>query len=97
MARPLVTTAAEPAAPTGGCQLGTASDQIRHVVYMPFDNVHFTRAVPNVPSDLEQMPHLLNFFVSTGSLLTQHSVEMKLLHMVTADRRSRRFHQAVEA
>ena len=35
--------------------------QIKHVINIVFDNVHFARDNPNVPSDLEQMPHLLNF------------------------------------
>ena len=34
---------------------------VKHVIYLIFDNVHFLRDNPNVPSDLEQMPHLLNF------------------------------------
>jgi len=53
----------------GGCHLGKG---IRHVVYVQFDNVHFTRDNPNVPSDLEQMPHLLNFLRGRGTLLTNH-------------------------
>src|SRR5262249_24308372 len=40
--------------------------------YLQFDNVHFTRDNPNVPSDLEQMPNLLNFMQGSGSLLTNH-------------------------
>src|ERR1051326_5476788 len=42
--------------------------QIHHVIYIQFDNVHFTRDNPNVPSDLEQMPNLLNFLESNGVL-----------------------------
>ena len=38
------------------CQLNSPSGKIQHVVYIEFDNVHFTRDNPNVPSDLEQMP-----------------------------------------
>ena len=41
---------------------------MKHVVYVEFDNVHFTRDNPNVPSDLEQMPNLLNFIESNGTL-----------------------------
>jgi hypothetical protein len=37
-----------------------------------FDNTHFTRDNPNVPSDLEQMPNLLNFIKSNGTLLTNY-------------------------
>ena len=53
------------------CRLDTTG-QIRHVVYIQFDNVHFTRDNPNVPSDLEQMPHLLNFLTSNGVVLANH-------------------------
>jgi len=37
-------------------------------VYVEFDNVHFTRDNLNVPSDLEQMPNLLNFLKNNGTL-----------------------------
>jgi len=38
-----------------GCTMG-ASGKIRHVIYVMFDNTHYTRDNPNVPSDLQQMP-----------------------------------------
>jgi hypothetical protein len=63
------------AAPTtgpSGCTLNSAKGKIRHVIYIQFDNVHFTRDNPNVPSDLEQMPHLLNFIEQNGVLATNH-------------------------
>jgi hypothetical protein len=50
------------------CQLNSPSGKLKHVVYIEFDNVHFTRDNPNVPSDLEQMPNLLNFLTSKGAL-----------------------------
>jgi len=50
------------------CQLNSPSGRIKHVVYIEFDNVHFTRDNPNVPSDLEQMPNLLNFLKQKGTL-----------------------------
>ncbi|MGA8405798.1 MAG: hypothetical protein WB680_01370 [Candidatus Acidiferrales bacterium] len=50
------------------CQLNSPSGKIKHVVYIEFDNVHFTRDNPNVPSDLEQMPNLLNFIEQHGTL-----------------------------
>ena len=56
----------------GGCQLGTDGSAVKHVIYLQFDNVHFTRDNPNVPSDLEQMPHLLNFLESQGTLDDNH-------------------------
>ena len=52
------------------CQLGTAGNKIKHVIYIQFDNTHFRRDNANVASDLEQMPHLLNFLKSNGTLFT---------------------------
>src|SRR5438105_9599162 len=62
---------ASAAQPQPGCQLGKPAGSVQHVIYLQFDNVHFDRDNPNVPSDLEQMPHLLNFLTSNGTLLTQ--------------------------
>jgi hypothetical protein len=42
---------------------------ISHVIQLQFDNVHLTRDNPNVPSDLEQMPHLFDFLKSQGVVL----------------------------
>jgi hypothetical protein len=56
------------------CQLGS-NGSIQHVVYVQFDNTHLRRDLPNVPSDLEQMPHLLDFITNNGTLLTNdHTV-----------------------
>jgi hypothetical protein len=52
-----------------GCQLNSPKGNIKHVIYIQFDNTHFRRDNPNVPSDLEQMPHLLNFIRGNGRLL----------------------------
>jgi hypothetical protein len=52
------------------CRLNSARGDIKHVIYIQFDNTHFRRDNPNVPSDLEQMPHLLDFIRGNGSLLT---------------------------
>src|SRR5919198_3137123 len=49
------------------CQLGNG---VEHVINIVFDNVHFARDNPNVPSDLEQMPHLLNFLTSNGTVFS---------------------------
>ncbi|OLC25545.1 MAG: hypothetical protein AUH40_06220 [Chloroflexi bacterium 13_1_40CM_65_17] len=57
---------------TGACQLSSAQGQIQHVIFVQFDNTHFTRDNPNVPSDLEQMPNLLNFIKGNGVLLSNH-------------------------
>jgi hypothetical protein len=54
---------------TGSCHLGNG---ITHVVQIGFDNVHFFRDNPNVPSDLQMMPNLLNFFASNGTLLSNN-------------------------
>src|SRR5438874_11828085 len=57
------------------CQLNSAKGDIKHVIYIQFDNTHFLRDRANVPSDLEQMPHLLNFIRGNGTLLTNdHTV-----------------------
>jgi hypothetical protein len=52
---------------TTTCQLGNG---VQHVINIVFDNVHFARDNPNVPSDLEQMPHLLNFLESNGTVFS---------------------------
>ena len=64
--------AAKPAAATAdtSCQLGNG---VKHVVTLVFDNVHYFRDNPNVPSDLEQIPNLLNFFTSNGDVPVQQS------------------------
>src|SRR5690242_14329716 len=78
LATTAVAAAAAHAAPAGtppnaaGCRLDPARDQVKHVIYLQFDNVHFTRDNPNVPSDLEQMPHLLSFLTSNGTLDVSH-------------------------
>jgi len=56
----------------GNCPLGSDENSIQHVIYIQFDNTHFTRDNPNVPSDLEQMPHLRNFLKNNGTILTNH-------------------------
>jgi hypothetical protein len=71
---PAVQVAGAAAAPTG-CQLQSAKGAIQHVIYVQFDNVHFTRDNASVPSDVEQMPNLLNFIKENGTLLTNdHTV-----------------------
>ncbi len=57
------------AAAQSKCQLGNG---IKHIVYIQFDNVHLRRDNPNVPSDLEQIPNLLNFLQGQGTLFTNH-------------------------
>ncbi len=48
-----------------GCHL---DGRVKHVIELTFDNVHFFRDNPNVPSDLEMMPHLLQFLENNGTL-----------------------------
>lgn len=57
------------AAVASACRLGNG---IEHVIYIQFDNTHLTRDVPNVPSDLQQMPHLLDFMQSNGTVVDKH-------------------------
>ncbi len=52
------------------CRLGSKAGQIKHVIYLQFDNTHFRRDNPKVASDLEQMPTLLNFLKGNGTVLT---------------------------
>jgi hypothetical protein len=59
-------------AASNSCQLNSATGNIQHVIFIQFDNTHFSRDNPNVPSDLEQMPNLLNFIENNGVLLTDH-------------------------
>ena len=54
---------------SNACQLGNG---VKHVVQLTFDNVHFFRDNPNVPSDLEMMPNLLNFFENNGTFLSNN-------------------------
>jgi hypothetical protein len=51
---------------------GCPSANTEHIVYIQFDNVHLRRDNPNVPSDLEQIPNLLNFLEDRGTLFTNH-------------------------
>ena len=52
-----------------GCHLGNG---IKHVVEITFDNTHFFRDNPNVPSDLQMMPNLLHFITHNGTLLSNN-------------------------
>ncbi|MBO0844744.1 MAG: hypothetical protein J2P22_04940 [Nocardioides sp.] len=68
------TTAAGAAAPAAAtCQLGNG---ISHVINIVFDNVHFGRDNPNVPSDLERMPALMDFMKNNGTILSNTHTPM---------------------
>jgi hypothetical protein len=56
---------AREAHPQPGCELGNG---IQHVIYVQFDNTHLFRDRLQFQSDLEQMPHLLNFMRDNGTL-----------------------------
>ncbi|HET7885535.1 MAG TPA: hypothetical protein VFL62_04845 [Bradyrhizobium sp.] len=54
------------------CHFQSAGNKIKRVVFLTFDNVHLRRDNPNVPSDLEQMPHLLNYLQDNGTVSGNH-------------------------
>ncbi len=66
------------AAPAAGARSGAGTEscalgghgRIKHVIYLQFDNTHYNRDNPNVPSDLQQMPNLLNFLTGGGTLIS---------------------------
>ena len=70
---------ARSAGPTG-CNLGP-NGAVKHVIFIEFDNTHFMRdparnGSHNVPSDLEQMPNLLNFLKGNGTVLTNYHMPL---------------------
>jgi hypothetical protein len=74
VAAPGLASAAKPAsggdrAALSGCHLASG---IKHIIQIGFDNVHFFRDNPNVPSDLEMLPNLLNFIEGNGTLLSNN-------------------------
>ena len=54
-------------------QVASLGHGVSHVINIVFDNVHFARDNPNVPSDLEQMPHLLNFLEAERHRVLEHA------------------------
>src|SRR6266481_29726 len=69
VALPTADATAAPTPATSDCRLESPKGGIQHVIYIQFDNTHFRRDNPNVPSDLQQMPHLLNFITDYGTLM----------------------------
>ncbi|MFL5258727.1 MAG: hypothetical protein ACJ8AS_03170 [Hyphomicrobiales bacterium] len=65
-------TLAHGTAAEAACKLNSAEGKIKRVIYLTFDNVHLRRDDPNVPSDLEQMPTLLNFLLDNGTVSGNH-------------------------
>jgi hypothetical protein len=51
------------------CLLGHG---VKHVIELTFDNVHFFRDNPNVPSDLQMMPSLLHFLEANGTFASNN-------------------------
>jgi hypothetical protein len=69
----IVSASAEAASSVqASCHLQSPGGKIKRVVFLTFDNVHLRRDNPNVPSDLEQMPHLLNFLLDNGTVSGNH-------------------------
>jgi hypothetical protein len=62
-------TASSDAQHQSSCHLGNG---VKHVVQLTFDNVHFSRDNPNVPSDLEMLPNLLRFIEDNGTMLSNN-------------------------
>src|SRR5256886_10692222 len=62
---PSTAAAHPPATATQNCSLDNG---IQHVISITFDNTHLFRDRAGVPSDLEQMPNLLNFMTGNGTL-----------------------------
>ena len=72
-ALPVPPGTAEAAAPVQqSCHLNSPGHKVQRVVHITFDNVHLTRDNPRVPSDLEQMPNLLNFLLKNGVVSGNH-------------------------
>jgi len=69
---PGLASSARPADRSGHSQASAChlANGIKHIVQIGFDNVHFFRDNPNVPSDLELMPNLLHFLETNGTFLS---------------------------
>ena len=67
---------ASPVLAQPSCPLTNGSGPIKHVVYLQFDNTHFDRDRANIPSDLEQMPALLSFLQTKGTLLSNDHTQL---------------------
>jgi hypothetical protein len=65
----MAATTATASTASSSCHLGHG---VTHVVELTFDNVHYFRDNPNIPSDLQMMPNLLNFFEEGGTFLANN-------------------------
>src|SRR3954466_7303486 len=62
-------TAGPPKPPKANCKLnGPGAGDIKHVIYLQFDNTHLFRDRAQFASDLELMPHLKSFLEDNGTL-----------------------------
>jgi hypothetical protein len=68
------TALAQTAPPASSCPL--TNGPIKHIVYLQFDNVHYQRDRVLVPSDLEQMPALLSFLQTKGTLMVNDHTQV---------------------
>ncbi len=77
-ATPVADTASPVQVPGGLGSMPCAggSSPIKHVIYLQFDNTHLRRDRAGVPSDLEQMPHLLKFLRGNGTLLANDHTQL---------------------
>ena len=77
-AAPVADTASPLAVPGGLGSMPCAggSSPIKHVIYLQFDNTHLRRDRAGVPSDLEQMPHLLQFLRGGGTVLANDHTQL---------------------
>src|SRR3954452_7818157 len=51
-----------------GCELKGDGTNLKHVIYLQFDNTHLFRDRAQFASDLELMPHLKSFLEDNGTL-----------------------------
>ncbi len=59
----------------GACRIGSHGSDIRHVIYLQFDNTHLFRDRQQFASDLELMPHLKDFLEGKGTLSSnEHTI-----------------------
>ncbi len=72
VAAPSLASAARPVSRHQAAASCHLANGIKHVVEIGFDNVHYYRDNPNVPSDLEMLPSLLHFIEGNGTLLTNN-------------------------
>ncbi len=69
--------------PIADCQMHTADGTpVQHIIHIMFDNVHWRRDNPNVPSDLEQIPSLKSFLERNGTVLLNHHTPL-IAHTAT--------------